>query len=114
MSQTPNHTLRSPKKCTSSIGVRLSGRRHTYILTSCVLRLTNAAAFYCGALVRFWHKADIPCLASMSAFGGKAGIGAARIAWPVENAPSPNQMLAETYLIALPLRAFAVTSQKFS
>jgi hypothetical protein len=24
--------------------------------------------------VCFWHKADIACLASMSAFGGKAGI----------------------------------------
>jgi hypothetical protein len=24
--------------------------------------------------VRYWHKADIACIASMSAFGGKAGI----------------------------------------
>ena len=35
----------------------------------------------------------------MSAFEGKAGIGAARIAWPSKTL-SPNQMLAETYLIA--------------
>ena len=55
--------------------------------------------------VRFWHKADIGLRGLNVCFGGKAGIGAARITWRVENAPSPNQILAETYLIALPLRA---------
>lgn len=38
--------------------MRSSGRRHTYILTSRVLRLTNVDAFYCG-----------------SAFGGVGSLG---------------------------------------
>ena len=58
-----------------------------------------------GKCFAFSTKQTSVSVATMSDCGGKAGIGAARIAWPVEIAPSPNQMLAETYLIALPLRA---------
>ena len=107
------HTLTHlATKCTSSIGVRLFGRRHTYIARletdecRCIL-------LRCTSPLLAQSRHSLPCL-NVCAFGGKAGIGAARrLARRKRSEFKPDARGDVSHSFAATNAFFAVTSQKF-